>query len=70
MSLKCVDCGCDHDYDLAPDEGVCILCGSMLIDEDGALPDVEAQIRELMDLVGEKLDGMEHVTKGIKPGAN
>lgn len=66
MSLFCISCGTDHDYDLAPDEGSCIICGDDLIEHEGDLPDAQARVDEVLENVTRRLP----VGSVPKPGAN
>lgn len=38
----CIECGADHDYDLAPDTGKCIVCGGLLAEPTDTKEDIDA----------------------------
>ena len=51
MSLYCIACRTDHDYDLMLDDGTCIVCGDQLVEDDEELPSVETQMQEVLEVV-------------------
>lgn len=63
MSLYCTSCGTDHDYDLAVDDGECVVCGDQLIHDDGDLPSFADQMEELTDMASVHLGGIPGLIK-------
>ena len=57
MILSCATCDAPHDVDLAPDEGVCIICGGPLVEDESerALVGPEAFGRRLVTTVSDGL---------------
>lgn len=53
MGLYCASCDAPHDVDLGVDEGVCMICGEPLIEDDSERPAVgpSAFGRKLVDAV-------------------
>ena len=40
MNLFCANCDTAHDFDLAPDEGVCLVCGGILVENKDELKQI------------------------------
>jgi hypothetical protein len=66
VSLYCIGCGADHDFDVFPDTGECMICGDWLVSDDDDLPDPEVQIKELLEVAGK----LEEVSGDFKKGVN
>lgn len=62
MALFCIGCGAIHDFDLALDDGTCIVCGDDLVEDENELPDPEVQMKEVLELAS-KLGELSIETK-------
>lgn len=58
--LACADCKALHDFDLAPDTGLCIICGGNLVEDETEREEVgagafKAGLKEVVQTVNESL---------------